>query len=352
MNVVYITLSKKGGMIHYIRQLIGHLPETVSPVLITRLIPDTIPRTTCCRFGLEPATIVSGYQKIVRAIEASGPDIIHVTTGHILLIPLLRKFRHIPVVVTLHDVTPHSGENTWLRRYIIACQIRHAAHIFVHGRLQKEALIAAGVPENRISVIPHGDFSFFTRYRTEGVPEEDAVLFFGRIVAYKGLGCLLDAMARVREKMPVKLIIAGEGSLASCRDMLAGIGGDQIEIHNRYIGDAEVAGFFQRAKVVVLPYTDGSQTGVVPIAYAFGKPVIASDVGSFAEAVDDGKTGLLIPPNDPGILCDAILGLIPDDTRRREMGACGQRKLERDLSWDAVIKETVSVYSRVTGGKD
>jgi alpha-maltose-1-phosphate synthase len=315
------------------------------------MIPDVFPRTPCYRFGLDPRNILFEYQKIVQTIQSFNPDIIHITTGHILLTPLMRKFRDKPIIVTLHDVTPHSGENTWLHRYIIASQIRSATHIFVHGSLQKRELIKSEISENKISVIPHGDYSFFKEYWINGIPEEDSILFFGRIVEYKGLNLLLDAMIVLQKKYRFKLIIAGEGNLTPYQDKITRIDPKLIEIHNRYIEDDQVARLFQRAKIIILPYTDGTQTGIIPIAYALSKPVIATNVGSFSEVIENEKTGLLIPPNDNQALQNAIIRLMSDDSLRKQIGKNGFTKMQADLSWNNIISEIISVYDRTVMAK-
>lgn len=338
-------------MIHYIRQFITHLSPVINPILITREIPDIFPGIPCYRYGLSPSNIFCEYREIVKTIQSFNPDIIHITSGHILLVPLMRKFSKIPIIITLHDVSPHTGENTWLHRFIIASQIRHATHIFVHGSSQKSELVNTGIDEKKISIISLGDFAFFSEYSDEGIPEENAILFFGRIVEYKGLHHLLDAMTRLPENFRIKLIIAGEGDLTPYRESLARIDHDLLEIHNRYIEDNEVAGFFQRAKLVVLPYTDGTQTGIIPIAYVFNKPVIATDVGSFSEAIDDGKTGLLVQKNSPASLRTAIIRLIEDDSLRKRMGENGHLKMQNDLSWETVILKTVQVYTQVVNSR-
>ena len=346
IRIAYITLSRRGGMIHYIRQLITHLPANIDSILITRNIPDSIPKTTCYRFDLNFRDLYSGYRRIIRIIRSFDPDIIHITSGHILLVPLMRRFRCKPIIVTLHDVIPHTGENTWLHRFIIGSQIRYATRIFVHGSLQKKELIYAGVPEEKITIIPHGDYSFFRDQGNREIPEEKSVLFFGRIVEYKGLNNLLTALIDLQQEYPVKLIIAGEGDLEPYRKNLYRIDHRLLEVHNRYIGDQEVASFFQRSEFIVLPYTDGSQTGIVPIAYAFHKPVVATDIGSFSEIIEDGKTGLLVPPNDPEALKNAMVRLISDQTFRRQLGENGYSKMQKDMSWDTVLSRTIPVYNQ------
>ena len=80
----------------------------------------------------------------------------------------------------------------------------------------------------------------------------------------------------------------------------------KIEIANRYLKAKEVSEYFSRADVIILPYKDASGTGVIPLAYHNGKPVIATNVGGLPELVEDKISGLLIPPNDSIALAGAI----------------------------------------------
>jgi glycosyltransferase involved in cell wall biosynthesis len=107
-----------------------------------------------------------------------------------------------------------------------------------------------------------------------------------------------------------------------------------------------VADLFQRASVVVLPYTDASQSGVVPLAYAFGKPVVVTDVGSLPEVVDDAETGYIVPPKDPTRLGDAIIDLLKNKEKRKTMGEKAYRKGEEELSWGRIALRTVEVYKK------
>jgi glycosyltransferase involved in cell wall biosynthesis len=95
---------------------------------------------------------------------------------------------------------------------------------------------------------------------------------------------------------------------------------------------------------VVLPYIDASQSGIIPLAYSFKKPVVVTDVGSIPESVDDGVTGFIVPPKDPAALAEAILKLLEDEKLRRTMGENGYRKLKSELSIDIAAKEILKVY--------
>jgi glycosyltransferase involved in cell wall biosynthesis len=171
------------------------------------------------------------------------------------------------------------------------------------------------------------------------------VLFFGRIWDYKGLHYLIEAAPIVAKKIPhVKFVIAGEGDdFQKYRDLI----GDSplFEVHNRWISDEERAEMFRRSSVVVLPYTEATQSAVVPVAYNFSRPVVGTRVGALAECIDDGTTGFLVPPRDPESLAVAIVRILENDSLRLQMGMAGKQKLIRECSPEVVAQRTVQVYS-------
>ncbi|MFM7736656.1 MAG: glycosyltransferase [Alphaproteobacteria bacterium] len=143
------------------------------------------------------------------------------------------------------------------------------------------------------------------------VPEDEILfLFFGYVRPYKGVDLLFDALARLAPAGPPwRAIVAGEwyvdrasADARVARPPLAG----RVHLVDRYVPDAEAADLFAASDVVVLPYRDGTQSGVVPLAWAHGRPVVTTAVGGLPEAVDDGATGLLVPPGDARALADAL----------------------------------------------
>ncbi len=139
----------------------------------------------------------------------------------------------------------------------------------------------------------------------------NTLLFFGLIKKYKGLDVLLKALKQASVVHPgLKLIIAGEvyGRADKYQKLIRELGLEQcVEAHFRYITDREIAGFFLRSQVCVLPYKTATQSGVIATAYSFGVPVIASDVGGLGESVVNDVTGLLVAPNSPEALASAII---------------------------------------------
>ena len=292
---------------------------------------------------------------LIRYINKMKPDVIHIQeSGNIFLTFALLFIKRHPIVSTNHDVKPHLGFGAGIKRPIreIPRKIvtRYSNKIIVHGKYLKNVAISyLHLKAGDVYIIPHGEFSIFKKWNEEGNArqEQNTVLFFGRIGVYKGLDYLIKAEPLISRIIPeLKFIIAGSGDyFQECEKMM--LNKERFECHNRFIPNEEVPELFQRASVVVLPYIDASQSGVIPIAYAFKKPVVVTDVGSIPEVVDDGITGFIVPPRDEKALADAIIKLLKDESLRKNMGENAYKKMKEDLSWDKIAEKTVEVYKEI-----
>jgi len=363
MRVTVVELWGREGMLHYTAQLCNSLAR-LEDVQMTVLLPsgterglfdppvavdyvDVVMDATVRELALVPIKLAR-LPRFYRAIRMSMPDVLHLNNchvWHILTLPWLR--RQYPIVSTMHDVEPHpEQDDTWRKHRELDALARQSDGILVHGEGLKQRLLAR-YPElgaDRVTVVPLGDFSFLTRYSNDVPEEQNTVLFFGRIRDYKGLKYLLRAAPLVAQRLPdVRFVIAGYGDMGPYRSLLTD--DHKIEIHNRYIPDEDVAGFFRAASIVALPYIEASQSAVIPIAYAFGKPVVATLVGSLPDVVSDGETGYLVPPRDVPQLATAIVRLLEDKPLRETMGQNAYQKMRKELDWDRVVVPTiVQVY--------
>jgi glycosyltransferase involved in cell wall biosynthesis len=207
-------------------------------------------------------------------------------------------------------------------------------------------LIDKGVACDKVFVVPHGDYSYYTEWSKGLIQEKNTVLFFGLIREYKGLEYLIRAVPTISSSIPeLKVIIAGDGDFTKYESLIDNTA--HFEIHNRFIPDEEVSDLFERASVVVLPYTEASQSGVVPIAYAFKKPVVATNVGSLIEVVEDGVTGFVVPPRNTEALSDAIIKILENECLRKKMGENGYENMKKKMSWEEVAQNTVQIYNKM-----
>lgn len=147
------------------------------------------------------------------------------------------------------------------------------------------------------------------KYGVNTSTTDDVILFFGYIRKYKGLDILLDAMPEVISNRNIKLIIAGEfyddekKYLNKLTDLNLS---ENIFLVKEFIPNDDVKFFFSACDLVVLPYLSATQSGIIPVAYFYDKPVVVTDVGALTEVVEDGNTGYVVKPNDEGSLAKAI----------------------------------------------
>ena len=231
--------------------------------------------------------------------------------------------------------------------------------LLLHGEANRQrfAKLYPGVPRRRLRLIEHGsdappadDGALDLRARYGLPPGAPTAVFFGRLLRSKGLTDLVDAFAIVRERRPdARLVIAGppprrteEGEVErAVRER--GVG-DVVAVDSRYIPNEEVRPLMELASFVVLPYTSATQSGVLHVAYACGRPVIATRVGGLPEVVEEGATGRIVPPAAPAELAEAIVAMLDDPEGTARMGGRARHLAETRFSWASVAREVLAIY--------
>lgn len=300
------------------------------------------------------------------------PDIIHIQGAlhpvlYLLLWQLLAFFSSGKFVYTSHDILPKYRKrcNTLALERIYTSIPR----IVVHAQKNRDLLLSLfDVEPGNIIVHSIGNNLGFLQETTlqesrlqEPCPDDEnkkketaregsgkRLLFFGVIEPQKGLMWLIRAMKLVSEKhKDACLLIAGQPfediSAYELEIEALGLGGC-VTIRAGYIQVKDIPAVFSEADIVVLPYEDVSQSGVVLTAYGFGKPVIATDVGGLSELIQDGVTGLLVEPRNTEALARAILRLIEDTGMRNRMAAACLEALRAEHSWESIAKQTEDMY--------
>ncbi len=146
------------------------------------------------------------------------------------------------------------------------------------------------------------------------LPDRPVALFFGRAEPYKGLDVLVEAVRLLPSDVPLKVVVAAHGGDA---ERLARDTADDQRFEWRlgFVRDEQIPSLFAESSFVVLPYRAATQSGVVPLAFANARSVVATTVGALPEAVEDGRTGMLVPPEDPNALAEALAALAADPAR-------------------------------------
>jgi glycosyltransferase involved in cell wall biosynthesis len=258
-----------------------------------------------------------------------------------------------PRVLTAHDVLPREP-----RRGQVAATRRLARRmdaVVVHSEHGAERLRAeVGVDPERVHVIPHGAFDYLTALEHEvPLPAELAgvrgpvILCFGLIRPYKGIDVLLEAFASVRG---AELWVVGMPRMptAPLRRAAAGSPG-KVRFVERFVTDAEIPAYFRRADVVVLPYREIDQSGVLYTALAFGKPLVLSRVGGFTELAERHGAARLAEPGDVRSLAGELNGLLGDPDARARLAAAAAAAAVGPYSWDTAAERTLALYRELLG---
>jgi len=325
-------------------------------------------------FRIKIARITSYYAKLIRYAATAKPRIFHILWNNKFeafdrtLLMLYYKLLGKKIVLTAHNVNiaARDHNDSAFNRLTLRIQYRLADHIFVHTEMMKSELIKDfGVQETRVTVIPFGinnsvpDTDLAPREAREKLgirSDEKTILFFGRIKPYKGLEYLMAASRRLPATHDdYRLLVVGsldtlngEQYNNAIREAIrADVPGVRTLLRAEFVPDNDIEIYFKAADVLVLPYTDIYQSGVLFLAHSFGLPVLAADVGSLKDDIVVGKTGFVFRPRDPVDLARAIelyfaSELYADlDGRRPEIKDYTKER----HSWDVVGRMTMSVYA-------
>ncbi|MDX6699038.1 MAG: hypothetical protein QOE65_2435 [Solirubrobacteraceae bacterium] len=248
-----------------------------------------------------------------------------------------------PLVLTAHDVLPREPRPGQLRAQRRLYDRVDA--VVVHSHHGRERLVVdLGVDPERVHVIPHGAFDHLAALPDEPLPPELAgvdgpvVLFFGLLRPYKGVDVLLEAWRGIGG---AELWVVGmpRMPLRELRSRAA----PSVRFFPRFVPDGQVAALFRRADLVVLPYREIDQSGVLATALAFGKPLLLSAVGGFPEVAEAGAAELVAPGDAPALHL-ALRRLLGDAPRREALSAAAREAAATRWSWDTVAARHMELY--------
>lgn len=270
------------------------------------------------------------------------------------------KWRGVKLIVTAHNVLPH--ENSRIDYILKSIVYKNANAIIVHSGFIKDKLIKYFSQDpKKISIIPHGNFDIYlpsfemtveqARSSLSLAKSDNVLLFFGYIRPYKGIDLLLKAFEIAAEKdSNLKLIIAGSEhdiNKPLINEIYKNKFSDRILPFLTYIPNEDIVKYFNAADIVVLPYKDIDHSGIIHLAYSFGKPVLATNVGDFNEVVIDNKSGKVLKENDADCLSEMISQIFEDKGKLSEMGRYAKFLSETKYSWDDISKRTIELYKSI-----
>lgn len=280
----------------------------------------------------------------LRKIKKSNYDAINLIGQQELILSFYKGLKNSKVIHTLHEVAKHYKEQSLPNRLIEYLYTNHVP-IIVHSSASYDRLMEQySFKKNSVTCIPFGLFETYPYFSPGNIKQDNkAVLFYGFLRPYKGLSTFIKAIKFASEQIPdIKGIIAGGGY----DEALSAIENDQrFTIVNRHLDNDEIASLNQQATLVVCPYTSASQSGIVMTSYLFDKPIIASDIGGFREAIIDGHTGYLVEVNNHIEIGNYIVKLLTDSdilTNMQENIKVTYTK--GDFNWTQIADKTTEFY--------
>jgi len=234
----------------------------------------------------------------------------------ISVIQMVQRGANPRILFISHNIIPH--EAGFLDRLLARLVMGLGDAIIVHSQQDRENLLEL-IPQATVRVTAHPTYEALAqdipdtgqaRQHLGLAKEKKILLFFGFVRAYKGLHYLIQALPAVLAQLDAHLVIAGEfwDDIGPYRERIEALNlAEHITIYDHYISNEELGTFFAASDLVVLPYVDATQSGVVQLAFGFGIPVVTTTVGGLAEAVEEGITGHLVTPADSQALSMAIL---------------------------------------------
>ncbi len=289
-----------------------------------------------------------GVLGLVRILTESRPDVMQLHDPHAVAVGLVarRLARSRALLVATRRV------DFRLRSLPSRLKYRACHRVIAVSRAIADLLHADGVPDSRVRLV------------YEGVPDREAakggeaeLLALGvtgdrpvvgnvaALTGHKDHATLPEATVLLKARLPrVVVVIAGEGELRSSLEAQArrlGLRDSVVFMGFRTDLDRLIPTF---AVFCLSSHMEGLGTSLLD-AMAFGRPVVATAAGGIPEAVEDGKTGLLVPPRDPRALAEALLALLTDERRAQAMGAAGRHRFLERFSAAHMVDETLKIYA-------
>ena len=317
------------------------------------------------------------YARLMRYAATSRPKVFHILWNNKFeyfdrtVLMAYYKLLGKKIALTAHNVNAGRRDNSdsWLNRLTLRIQYHLTDHIFVHTeKMRSELVDEFGVKAKDATVLIHPINDVFpdtnlspavAKQKLGITHNEKTLLFFGRIRPYKGLEYLIAAFSLLLvQDAGYRLIIAGEqkkGSedYAELIEKLIhnGVTAGTIIPKFEFIPDEDAELYFKAADLLVLPYKEIFQSGVLFLSYGFGLPVLATDVGSFRETIQEGKTGMICRSCEPADLAKGIKAYFASDLYKN---LDARRSDIRDYahaqhSWDAAAELMCNAYVELIG---
>jgi len=354
------------GLVDYVSGLVNAMAQVCETHVVVcqedeRMQELLDPKVIVFRSGAprvrDPRNVFS-VGRIRRYLKQVQPDVVHFQSGVLWELALAKWLSGPLSVATVHDVAKHPDyafslypHNLFYPHNLMGQLGRWVTGIIVHSpRLCDEARrrFPHHAARDRLFVVPHGAITRYGVGTASFEPRNGGrILFFGGLSKYKGVENLIKAEPLIRRQLPLATIrIAGFSANPAYHGGLV-VAGQRIELMSGHQSDEAVAQLFKWADVLVLPYIEASQSGVLLLGMAFGVPPVVTHVGGLPDVVVHESNGLLVPPHDVEALADAVVRLLSEQELRRRVIDNLAREAGSTYSWRSIAARTVEVYSQL-----
>ncbi len=364
MRLGIMYLGKSGGICQYTYELAKAMCPTTDLTLFVASQNALLEEFKSLPCNVRVIELERGFKSILKSVIIGGeakraaseilqasPDIV-LDTGSAGWCNATMKWlaRKTATAAVIHDVYPHPS----LRHIIdtlptFACPLAADAAVLLSGVACRQAL--KRYPRKARIESKHGIIHGVENVVIDGiVANRKKLLFFGNIDAYKGVDYLVDAFAVAKKNMPdLSLTIAGNGEIS--KRAMRKIKASEINLINRYITDEEVRALFASHGLLVLPYTSATQSGVAAAALANGLPTVATNTGALPEQIIDGVNGKIVPPADSQALADAIIEMVEDENKFRQMAEAALKLGQTVYSWETIAERLLDDLNKLAQSK-
>ncbi|MCH7817942.1 MAG: glycosyltransferase [Candidatus Marinimicrobia bacterium] len=286
------------------------------------------------------------WHKTAKFIKSQNPDVVIFHWWQPFFGPgyntILKKLENTSKRIFIcHNVRPH--EESMIDSFLSRRVFKNVDRFIVHSEEDKVNLLEIR-PDAVIEKNFHPLYDIFEnsgKHKTERRNDKKTpsnILFFGYIRKYKGLEYLLKAMPKILNEVDVRLTVAGEfyDEKQPYLDLIEEHGlSNKIDIIDKYIPNEEVEGYFMNSDLVVIPYRDATQSGIIQISYSFGVPVVVTRVGGLPEVVHDGETGYIVEPGSSNAVADAVIDFFKNNKSEEFKNNIAKRK--HLFSWENLV---------------
>jgi len=268
----------------------------------------------------------------------------------------IKKESGIKLVVTIHDILPFNQKFYDYRFHRKVYELADEVIVQADNNIKRFDELFPQMAGKEV-MIPHGHFLDYSECIDKNKArdylnlsyDKKIILFFGQIKKVKGVGILLESFAQIKNEYPdVQLVIAGSVWKDDFSQYQEIIDKNQMNMcvrtDIRYIPDEEVKYYYSAADLCVLPYLDVYQSGVVQLAYAYKKPVVATSIGAFKEVVLEGKSGFMCKADNVNSLSEALKTALDSYDRYCEMGQAGYDYIKQKFSWIKIAEKIALLY--------